>query len=111
MEFCRLSAMRNKTDKTDHIDKTDARRIAHVLRTGWVSPLHMNSRKAYGVRVFHAVRAGRPVSDLRGQEISIAPQKVQDFACARPRPIRLPKNTKRRDWFRSRRRQLNELPG
>jgi transposase len=37
-----LSAMRNKTDKND------ARGIAHVLRTGWFSPVHMKSREAHG---------------------------------------------------------------
>jgi len=39
-----LSAMRNKTDKND------ARGIAHVLCTGWFSPVHMKSREAHGVR-------------------------------------------------------------
>ncbi|MFG5384503.1 IS110 family transposase [Yoonia sp. R2-816] len=39
-----LSAMRNKTDKTD------ARGIAQILRTGWFSPGHMKSREAHGVR-------------------------------------------------------------
>ena len=39
-----LSAMRNKTDKND------ARGIAHVLRIGWFSPVHMKSREAHGVR-------------------------------------------------------------
>lgn len=38
------SAMRNKTDKND------ARGIAHVLRTGWFSPVHMKSREAHGLR-------------------------------------------------------------
>ena len=38
------SAMRNKTDRTD------ARGIAQVLRTGWFSPVHMKSREAHGVR-------------------------------------------------------------
>lgn len=39
-----LSAMRNKTDKTD------ARGIAQILRTGWFSPVHMKSREAHGLR-------------------------------------------------------------
>jgi transposase len=39
-----LSAMRNKTDKTD------ARGITQILRTGWFSPVHMKSREAHGVR-------------------------------------------------------------
>jgi transposase len=43
-----LSAMRNKTDKND------ARGIAHVLRTGWFSPVHMKSREAHGVRALPA---------------------------------------------------------
>jgi transposase len=38
-----LSAMRNKTDKTD------ARGIAQILRTGWFSPVHMKSRKSHGL--------------------------------------------------------------
>jgi len=45
-----LSAMRNKTDKTD------ARGIAQVLRTGWFSPVHMKSREAHGIR---ALLSGR----------------------------------------------------
>ena len=45
-----LSAMRNKTDKND------ARGIAHVLRTGWFSPVHMKSREAYGVRALLSTR-------------------------------------------------------
>lgn len=40
-----LSAMRKKTDKTD------AKGIAHILRTGWFSPVHMKSREAHGARV------------------------------------------------------------
>ncbi len=39
-----LSAMRNKTDKTD------AKGIAQILRTGWFSPVHMKSREAHGLR-------------------------------------------------------------
>jgi len=39
-----LSAMRNKTDKTD------ARGIAQILSAGWFSPVHMKSREAHGVR-------------------------------------------------------------
>ncbi|MEP2716695.1 transposase [Pseudophaeobacter sp.] len=45
-----LSAMRNKTDKND------ARGIAHILRTGWFSPLHMKSREAHGLRALHSTR-------------------------------------------------------
>lgn len=32
-------------------DKTDAKGIAHILRTGWFSPVHMKSREAHGARV------------------------------------------------------------
>ena len=39
-----LSVMQNKTDKTN------ARGIAQMLRTGWFSPVHMKSREAHGVR-------------------------------------------------------------
>ncbi|WP_257884029.1 IS110 family transposase [Roseobacter insulae] len=39
-----LSAMQNRTDKND------ARGIAHFLRTGWFSPVHMKSREAHGTR-------------------------------------------------------------
>jgi transposase len=39
-----LSAMRNRTDRND------ARGIAHVLRTGWFSPVQMKNREAHGVR-------------------------------------------------------------
>lgn len=35
-----LSAMRNKTDKTD------ARGIAQILRSGWFNPVYMKSREA-----------------------------------------------------------------
>lgn len=45
-----LSAMRNKTDKND------ARGIAHVLRTGWFSPVHMKSREAHGQRALISTR-------------------------------------------------------
>lgn len=45
-----LSAMRNKTDKND------ARGIAHVLRTGWFSPVPMKSREAHGVRALLSTR-------------------------------------------------------
>ena len=38
-----LSAMCNK------IDKTDARRIANVLRSGWFDPGHMKSRTTHAV--------------------------------------------------------------
>ena len=39
-----LFAMRNKTDKTD------ARGIAQVLRSGWFNAVHMKSREAHAVR-------------------------------------------------------------
>ena len=39
-----LSATRNKTDKND------ARGIAQILRTGWLSPVQMKSPEAHGVR-------------------------------------------------------------
>jgi len=45
-----LAAMRNKTDKTD------ARGIAQVLRTGWFSPVHMKSREAHGQRALLSTR-------------------------------------------------------
>jgi len=45
-----LSAMRNKTDKND------AKGIAHVLRTGWFSPVHMKSREAHGLRALLSTR-------------------------------------------------------
>ena len=45
-----LSAMRKKTDKND------ACGIAHVLRTGWFSPVHMKSREAHGVRALLSTR-------------------------------------------------------
>lgn len=45
-----LSAMRNKTDKND------ARGIAHILRTGWFSPVHMKSREAHGLRALLSAR-------------------------------------------------------
>ncbi len=35
-----LSAIRNKTDRTD------ARGIAQILRSGWFSAVHLESRKA-----------------------------------------------------------------
>lgn len=45
-----LSAMRNKTDKND------ARGIAHILRTGWFSPVHIKSREAHGLRALLSTR-------------------------------------------------------
>lgn len=45
-----LSAMRNKTDKND------ARGIAHILRTGWFSRVHMKSREAHGLRALLSAR-------------------------------------------------------
>ena len=45
-----LSAMRNKTDKND------ARGIAHILRTGWFSPVHMKSMEAHGTRALLSCR-------------------------------------------------------
>ncbi|MEO9517080.1 MAG: IS110 family transposase [Paracoccaceae bacterium] len=45
-----LSAMRNKTDKTD------AKGIAQILRTGWFSPVHMKSREAHGQRALLSTR-------------------------------------------------------
>ncbi|MCV3274434.1 IS110 family RNA-guided transposase [Roseobacter sinensis] len=45
-----LSAMRNKTDKND------ARGIAHILRTGWFSPVHMKSRESHGSRALLSCR-------------------------------------------------------
>ena len=39
-----LSAMRNKTDKTD------ARGIAQVLRSSWFNPVHIKSREAHALR-------------------------------------------------------------
>lgn len=45
-----LSAMRNKTDKTD------ARGIANVLRAGWFNPVYMKSREAHAVRALLSSR-------------------------------------------------------
>ncbi|WP_439105147.1 IS110 family transposase, partial [Celeribacter marinus] len=45
-----LSAMRNKTDKTD------AKGIAQILRTGWFSPVHMKSREAHRLRALLSTR-------------------------------------------------------
>ena len=45
-----LSAMRNKTDKTD------ARGIAQVLRSGWFSPVYIKSREAHAVRALLSSR-------------------------------------------------------
>jgi len=45
-----LSAMRNKTDRTD------ARGIAQILRTGWFSPVHMKSCEAHGLRALLSTR-------------------------------------------------------
>ena len=45
-----LSAMGNKTDKTD------ARGIARILRTGWFSPVHMKSRESHGRRALLSTR-------------------------------------------------------
>ena len=45
-----LSAMRNKTDKTD------ASGIAKVLRAGWFNPVHMKSREAHAVRALLSSR-------------------------------------------------------
>jgi len=45
-----LSAMRNKTDKTD------ARGIAHILRAGWYQPVHMKSRESHEIRALLTAR-------------------------------------------------------
>ncbi len=45
-----LSAMRNKTDRTD------AKGIAQILRTGWFSHVHMKSREAHGMRALLSTR-------------------------------------------------------
>lgn len=45
-----LSGMRNKTDKTD------ARGIANVLRSGWFNPVHMKSREAHAMRALLSSR-------------------------------------------------------
>ena len=45
-----LSAMRNKTDKTD------ARGIAQVLRAGWYTPVHMKARESHDVRALLSAR-------------------------------------------------------
>ncbi|UWQ78664.1 IS110 family transposase [Leisingera sp. S132] len=45
-----LSAMRNKTDKTD------ARGIANVLRSGWFNSAHMKSREAHAIRALLSSR-------------------------------------------------------
>ncbi|KKM83700.1 hypothetical protein LCGC14_1306640 [marine sediment metagenome] len=45
-----LSAMRNKTDKTD------ARGIAQVLRSGWYSPVYIKSREAHALRALLSSR-------------------------------------------------------
>ena len=45
-----LSAMRNKTDKTD------ARGIAQVLRSGWFNPVYIKSREANALRALLSCR-------------------------------------------------------
>ena len=40
-----LSAMRNKTDKTD------ARGLAHIVRTGWFREVHVKSEESYRLRL------------------------------------------------------------
>jgi len=45
-----LSAMRNKTDKND------ARGIAHLLRTGWYSPVHIKSIESHQIRALLSSR-------------------------------------------------------
>ena len=45
-----LSAMRNKTDRTD------ARGIAQVLRAGWFNPVHIKSREAHLIRALLSSR-------------------------------------------------------
>lgn len=45
-----LSAMRNKTDKTD------ARGIAQILRAGWFRPVHMKSRESHDIKALLAAR-------------------------------------------------------
>ena len=45
-----LSAMRNKTDKTD------ARGIANILRAGWYQPVHIKSRESHDTKTLLAAR-------------------------------------------------------
>jgi len=75
-----LPAMRNKTDKTE------ARGIAQVLRTGWFSPVHMKSREAYGVRALLSTRKAllKKAMDLANEVRGL----LKIFA------IRLPKTVK-----------------
>jgi len=53
-----LSAMRNKTDKTD------ARGIAQVLRAGWYTPVHMKARESHDIR---ALLSARKCIDLENE--------------------------------------------
>ncbi|MEM9670779.1 MAG: IS110 family transposase [Pseudomonadota bacterium] len=45
-----LSAMRNKTDKTD------ARGIANILRAGWYQSIHIKSRESHDIKTLLAAR-------------------------------------------------------
>lgn len=61
-----LSAMRDKTDRTD------ARGIARILRTGWFGPVYMKSRESHTVRVLLSKRKALlnktidPADEVRG---------------------------------------------
>ena len=86
-----LSAMRNKTDKTD------ARGIANVLRSGWFNPVHMKSREAHTVRALLSSRktVQRKCIDLANEirglfrifGVRLPPRIDQASFDARVRPI------------------------
>ncbi|MEX0348224.1 MAG: hypothetical protein AB3N15_02285 [Paracoccaceae bacterium] len=65
-----LSAMRNKTDRTD------ARGTAQVLRAGRYNPIHIKSHEAHAIR---ALLSGRKALQ---RNCMISPTKfVGSFAC------------------------------
>ena len=84
-----LSAMRNKTDKTD------AKGIAQILRTGWFSPVHMKSREAHGIRALLSTRKAllKKTMDLRRGKWPCSSTKPTDRGWRTRR--RTPKPTQR----------------
>lgn len=75
-----LSAMRNKTDKTD------AKGIAQILRTGWFSPVHMKSREAHGLRALLSTRKAllKKTMDLANEVLGL----LKIFGVRLPRTVK-----------------------
>ena len=88
-----LSAMRNSEKGKQMIrqiirplnDGTDARGVAHILRMGWIIPVHKKSREAHGVRALLSTRKAllKKTMDLANE----APGLLKIFSVRLPRTV------------------------